>query len=206
MNIVDHNIVGNKILVEKFDMGYGDSLNIDVGVTNIEVQTEQTDSGIFIPTILESNTDFLLAKIIKFGDTFNDERYKEEMVVLISKTAAFEFEDNEKSYYLSQPEAIIVYWESDDYTDFVLCNNWLLVDEFTDHDYTMSSGLTVINNNNKLRALTGIVKKRGDAINDKSEIKEEYEVLYEKNSTKDIHINKTDYKLVHMKSVISYWE
>lgn len=206
MKMMNHNIFGNKILIEKYDVGYGDKTNINVGVSSLEVQSEKTDSGFFIPVILENNSNFILSKIKKFGDDVEDERFKEDMVVLVAKSATIPIDDEEGEFYISTPGAIVVYWNSEEYDDYTLCGNWMLIDEYTEHDYNMSSGFTVINSNNKLRALTGIVKDIGDEVISKTDIKEGFEVLYEKNSTKDIHINREDYKLVNIKSVISYWE
>ena len=79
-----------------------------------------------------------------------------------------------ETLYASKSEMVVVYWDEDDYINYKLTKNWTLIDEFDEHDYKTTSGINVVNSNNKLRALTGIVKKIGEEV--KSELKEGYEV------------------------------
>lgn len=203
MNILEHTIVGNKIIIEEYNQGYGDKIELMDGATKLETNVETTSSGIVIPTKMDQNINFMLSKIKMIGDAVDDKQFEKEFIVLVPRSSCLPIEIGSEKYFATTPASIVAYWEEGDHDNFKITNQWMLVDEYDDHDYVKNKFI-MVNSNNKLRALIGKVVKIGEKVD--SEIAIGNEILYEKNSTKDIHIDRHIYKIVNIKSVISYWE
>lgn len=203
MNFLEHTIIGNKIIIEEYKGGYGKHIEFKYGEQTMSANVEETKSGIVIPTKMEDNPNFFLGQIKILGNGVKDKRFTKDLIVLIPKKSCFPIDDCGKIYYYVDPLAIVLYWTLGDHENFKLTNKWVLVEEFEEHDY-IARGFTIINSKNRLRSLVGIVSKMGPDV--VSEIDLGDEVLYEKNSPKELHINQKKYKVVNFNSIISYWK